>query len=226
MAEQINEQPLELNEATLEQQPGSAFDYYELDDYAGEIETHYWIPDKSTPQKKIRLDLRTQALTGTQINVIQRKALRSQNAAVEAQYLQQRINQHTMPRQIYRLREELAKVSDIDFDSPEKAEEKRAQIDASITDMLATWHKEHESMNAELEKLLALPTFYETLRAEFFALVIEDHSIAWHSRKIDFSKPMADQEPPDKFVASLRDFIDEVIRRGKQTKRNGSSRRV
>lgn len=220
----LQEEPLELDASLVQEQVEASVDYFDLDEYAGEVETHYWVPNKSNPQKKIRLDLKIQALTGTQVNVIHKKALRAQNAAVESTYLQQRIIQHTMPREVYRTREKISNVSELDFDSPEKADEKRDEYDNKIKSLLADWKREHDEMKAELEKLLAWPSFYETLRAEYFSVVIEDHSIAWKGRKIDFSKPMTDNEPPDKFVGLLKDYIDEVCRRGKVTKLNGKRR--
>lgn len=218
------EEPLEIGEMSAQTQVETDFGYYDLDEYAGEIETHWWVPDKSNPKKKIRLDLKTQALTGSQINIIHKNALRAQNAAVEATYLQQRITQHTMPREIYRLREKMGEISDLDFDTPEEAEKKRDELDKKIQKLLADWKTEHDKMNADLDILLKHDSFYETLRREFFSVVIFDHSIAMRGSKIDFTEPMTDSEPPDKFITTLKDYLDEVLRRGKAARQNGKRR--
>lgn len=200
-------------------------DRYELDDYAGVVETVWFTPEKDRPERKIRLDLRTQALRGADLNLIERRWNKRRADSQELNYLQDKLDKMTPPREIARLREDLAAIRDFDYADADKADEVRDRIEREIESMTAGYEADRAKLIARRDELANLPTLYELLRAEVFAKIIEYHSIDWHGQPLDFHSSDLKHEPPDTFCTALYQFILDKLQRGKATRRNGGSRR-
>jgi hypothetical protein len=222
-----NEEEIVQEEETLVQTgPDALVELYDLEEYEGEVETHYWVPDKSQPQKKIRLDLRIQALKGSDENIVRRKANESTLRGQQINYEQQQLQRLKPPREIARLEEQLSNISRFDFDGDEaQADKKRDEIERQIKILNDQYMADYAKQESKVRELINQPSFYEVLRSELFVKVIADHSIGFHGRKINFNSSDTENEPPDSFAAGLQEFIFEVLRRGKQKRKNGSSRK-
>jgi hypothetical protein len=220
MSDEVDEQ--------LEKQPvngGLMFsaDAYSLDDYAGEIEQRWWTPDKSQPTRKVRLDIRIQALKSADLRLINKKVSEQQRAAADVEFQQQQLSRCKPPRELDRLQKKLGEIRESDFTddsdanvvegyktAEDKAEEARTKLETQIKTMQDQWKADYKKIGDEIDRLLALPSFYEILRNEFFVKVIDDHSIAWHGPKLDFSVATND-EPPSSFAGLLYTYLLEVI---------------
>ena len=213
---------------------GDTAGLFSLDQYAGEIVTQWWTPDKSQPERKIRFDIRIRALRSGHLNVINRRFNEIVQLPALVEFQQQQLSRCKPSREIERLQRKLDAVKDSDYEdgdrTPEQAIEAadaaRIGFERQIAELEQEWKDKHEAIRAEIDRLLKMPSAYELLRAEFFSLVVDDHTIGWRGKKLDFNKPCAEgEEPPDTFAGDLRGWLMEVIGRGKVTRKNGGSAR-
>lgn len=225
------EKELGIHEESQEQE---TFELYDLSEYTGELETHYWVPDKSKPQRKVRLDLRIHAIRQSDRNVIQRKINDVGNNPGQINFYNKQLEQLQAPyeREMDKLNERLRNVSKFDeeFDGDEeKADQKRAEIERQIAAKTKEHKENRAGLEAKVQALLAAPSMYEIWRADLFSQVIHEHNISLPVKgvltKIDFDSSHPDHELPFHFARALQEFIWEVLNRGKQNRKNGSSQR-
>ena len=140
-------------EELVERTEHSEMEMYDLDEYAGTVETVWFTPDKSLPNKKIRLDLKMQALKSSDLNSIQRRWNKRRMADQETAFLQEKLERHNVPRELGRLQRRLQQIRDSDFETPDEADDARSKIDQEMEAIKGDWEAEHQEIKKQLDAL-------------------------------------------------------------------------
>lgn len=211
--------------------------------YDSEIVEREFAPYENQPNKIYKLWIRVRALTPSELTAIQQKVNRIRLDATRLSALQYQMEHLKPDSRIERNEKTLQELSPDDRQFKDKDDPETAYFDAKekLQDDINRWTREYaaelETMRAQADAILAQPNYYQTLRAEFFNRVIEDHTMGlphkveglprreWPLIKVDFSSSDSKHELNTELSGALDEFLWDVLKKeGRAEKQNAKKK--
>lgn len=200
--------------------------------YQQEVIMREWTPDEANPNYKFKIWLLPRVMKGSDKFLTQRKVAELEMSQVNLQRLRKELAGLKLDSRYERNERTLLDLSPLDA---EFAGDENKYFDKKehLQKQLDTWMREYseavQSKEEAINKLLALPNYYQTLRLDLFDKVITDHTIGLPVGpngalvKVDFKSEDTKFELADEMAASLQEFIWDVL--GKESRGQKKKRR-